>query len=98
MPPPRDDPVLVSARREALVVFVIWVAAMSYTVTYCYQHGYHRSLESLTFVMGIPDWIFWGIVTPWSICVLASWAFSYLLMTDADLGEENEESEEGLDV
>ncbi|HEX2518613.1 MAG TPA: DUF997 family protein [Castellaniella sp.] len=98
MTPPQDDPVLVSARREALVVLAIWVAALAYTVTYCYTHGYHRSLESLTFVMGIPDWVFWGILVPWMACLLASWAFSYLLMSDADLGVENEEAEEGLDV
>jgi hypothetical protein len=98
MTPPQDDPVLVSARREALVVLAIWVAALSYTVTYCYTHGYNRSLESLTFVMGIPDWIFWGIIIPWMACLLASWLFSYVLMSDADLGAENVEAEEGLDV
>lgn len=98
MASPQDDPVLVSARREGLVVLVIWLVAMGYTITYCYLHGYHRSVESLTFVLGIPDWVFWGIVAPWMICVVASWLFSYVLMTDADLGEENEEAEEGLDV
>jgi hypothetical protein len=98
MPELKEDPVLHSARREALVVFVIWVAALTYTVTYCYQHGYNRSLESLTFVLGVPDWIFWGIVAPWLVCVAASWLFSYVFMTDADLGQENDEAEEGLDV
>jgi hypothetical protein len=98
MPQTRDDPVLVSARREALAVLVIWLAALTYTVTYCYTHGYNRSLESLTFVMGIPDWVFWGILIPWMCCLLASWWFSYVLMSDADLGEENVEAEEASDV
>ncbi len=40
MPQPTDDPVLRSARREAVVVFLTWLAAMSYTVTYCYLNGY----------------------------------------------------------
>jgi hypothetical protein len=94
----KDDPVLISARREALAVLVLWVAALAYTVTYCYLNGYNRSLESLTFVLGVPDWIFWGILMPWLVCVAASWVFSYVFMSDADLGEENEEAEEGLDV
>ncbi len=98
MPNPHDDPVLVSARREGLVVLVVWLAAMSYTIGYCYLNGYNRTIESLTFVLGIPDWIFWGIVVPWLVCVVVSWIFSYVFMTDADLGEENEEAEEGLDV
>jgi hypothetical protein len=95
---PQDDPVLVSARREALLVFFIWVAALSYTITYCYTQGYNRPLESLTFVFGIPDWVFWGIIVPWMVCLLASWIFSYVLMTDADLGAENEDAEDRLDV
>ena len=98
MQTPKDDPVLISARREAVVVLVLWVAALCYTITYCYLHGYNRSLESLTFVMGIPDWVFWGIVTPWMACLAACWFFSYVLMADADLGAENEDAEEGLDV
>jgi hypothetical protein len=95
---PQDDPVLVSARREALLVFFIWVAALSYTITYCYTQGYNRPLESLTFVFGIPDWVFWGIIVPWMVCLLASWIFSYVLMTDADLGSEIEDAEDRLDV
>ena len=39
-----------------------------------------------------------SVVAPWTACLLASWIFSYLVMTDADLGKENEETEEGLDV
>lgn len=98
MEKPCDDPVLVSARREALAVLVIWLAALSYTITYSYTHGYNRTMESLTFVMGVPDWIFWGIVVPWLVCLVVSWIFSYVFIADADLGEENEEAEEGLDV
>jgi Protein of unknown function (DUF997) len=76
-----------SARREALVVIIIWLAALCYTVTYCYATGYSRSLESLTFVLGFPDWVFWGILTPWCVCFLVSSLVSYLFMTDGDLDE-----------
>jgi hypothetical protein len=39
-PPRREDPVLRSTRREALIVFVTWIIAMAYTVGYCARYGY----------------------------------------------------------
>src|SRR5688500_1292492 len=78
----KEDPVLRSGRREALTVLVIWLAAMAYTVGYCQWFGYGRPLESLTFVFGFPDWIFWGVVVPWLVCLALSWWFSFAYMTD----------------
>jgi hypothetical protein len=91
--PSREDPVVRSGRREAAVVFVIWIAAFAYTVGYCLLFGYDRTAESLTFVLGFPDWVFWGIVAPWTVCVILCWWFAYCFMTDEDLGEEAESSE-----
>jgi hypothetical protein len=96
MSQPIDDPVLRSGKREALVVLVIWLAAMAYTVTYCYLFGYNRTVESLTFVLGFPDWVFWGIVTPWSVCIVFSFYFGATFMRDEDLGEELPEQEDEL--
>ena len=91
-----EDPVLRSARREAIVVFITWLCAMTYTVTYCYHYGYGRSLDDLKFVFGIPDWVFWGIVVPWGVCSIVAYWFSYRFMRDEDLGKELEESDDGL--
>lgn len=96
MSSPAPDPVLKSAQREAFCVLAIWLAAMGYTVPYCYFYGYNRSLESLTFVLGFPDWIFWGVVVPWSVCVLVSFWFGATFMRDEDLGEELPEQEDEL--
>lgn len=85
---PADDPLLVSARREALVCTAIWLAAGIYTITYCTLYGYHRTLESLTFVLGFPDWIFWGIVAPWGVCTVVSGIFCMFFMTDEPLEDE----------
>jgi Protein of unknown function (DUF997) len=96
MPPPHDDPVLRSARREAILIFAVWLAAMIYTVTCCYLMGYNRSAESLKFVLGFPDWVFWGILVPWTICVLVSFYIGAAFMRDEDLGEELPEQEDEL--
>ena len=86
---PAADPLFRSARREALVALAAWGAAVAYTVTYCYRFGYDRNLESLTFVLWFPDWIFWGIVVPWLACIAFAMWFAFGLMRDEDLGSDD---------
>lgn len=88
----REDPLLRSGRREALVVMATWLAALCYTVMYSYKHGYGRAFEDLRFVLGLPDWVFWGVLLPWGICFLVSYLFSHVFMTDGDLGENRTDS------
>jgi len=90
-----EDPLLHSARREALVVLGVWLAACVYTIGYCYAFGYGRDPETLSFVLGFPDWVFWGIVTPWSLSTAVSIWFAMMFMSDEDLGAEPEEDEAG---
>lgn len=98
-----EDPIVTSSRREALCFAVLWAATLSYTVGYCYTHGYSRgtdgydrvldgSLSGMTFVLGWPDWVFWGVVLPWGICTLISIVFATIVMRDAPLGEEREDA------
>lgn len=96
MPSPVPDPVLKSSTREALSVLVIWLAALGYVIPYCYFHGYGRKLSDLKFVLGFPDWVFYGIVVPWGVCILASLAFGAIFIRDQDLGEELPEQEDEL--
>ncbi len=93
MPVRPEDPVLVSSRREALVVLAIWVVACVYTVGYCALFGWQREPESLRFVLGIPDWIFWGVFLPWSVCTALSFWVSYFLISDQDLGQVQAEAD-----
>jgi hypothetical protein len=86
--PPREDPVVKAARREAAIALGMWLVALVYSVTYCYLNGYGRSVESLTFVLWFPDWVFWGIVVPWGICILLSTVFAFRVMGSESLGEE----------
>jgi len=88
-----EDPVLTSARREALLVFAIWVAACLYSISVCFRMGYGRDVATLTYVLGFPDWVFWGIVVPWTACTVLSFVLSYFVITDEDLGEEQAEEQ-----
>jgi hypothetical protein len=89
----REDPVLISARREALLVFAIWLAACVYSISVCYKLGYGRDAATLTYVFGFPDWIFFGVVVPWTVCTVLSFVLSYFVIRDDDLGEEQSEEQ-----
>lgn len=88
--PSLEDPLLRSARREARVVFCVWLAALLYTIGYCYAFGYGRGSQTPTLWFGVPDWVLWGIVLPWTLCTVISWWFGLRFMSDDDLGGETE--------
>ena len=90
-----EDPVLTSARREALLAFGIWLTACVYSVGFCYRFGYGRDVDSLTYVLGFPDWMFWGVVVPWTVCTILCLLLSHFVIRDADLGEEQTEERIG---
>lgn len=90
-----EHPLLKSARREAIVALSIWLLTTIYCVSYCSLYGYMRDPgnptsagrdpQSLTYVLGFPDWIFWGVVVPWGVCTIVSGVFAFCFMQDADL-------------
>ncbi len=82
------DPLVASSKREALFAASLWLAATIYTVGYCSLFGYQRAADDLKFVMGIPDWVFWGIVAPWTFCTIVSIWFAMRCMRDDPLGDD----------
>lgn len=95
MPDRPEDPVLTSSRREALLVLAIWTVACAYSLGVCFTWGYGREAESLTFVLGFPDWVFWGIIVPWTVCTILAFILGTFIVADDDLGEEQAEVELG---
>lgn len=92
------DPLLVSARREAVVSLTVFVAALVYTVGYCYRFAYGRPAADIRYYAGIPDWVFGGIVVPWFICLAVTIWFSLGYMRDEPLepGQEVTDHDPGL--
>jgi hypothetical protein len=86
-----EDSVLRSARREACVVFLIWLTAMIWSVSFCYARGYGRAAADIQLIFGFPDWVFWGIVVPWVTCTGISIWFGATFVRDEDLGEDVDE-------
>jgi len=82
---PPEDPLLKSARREMLAAATVWAIALSYTVGVCVSFGYGRDPQTLTYVLGFPDWVFWGIIVPWAACTLIAGWFAFGFMKDENL-------------
>lgn len=47
---PKDDPVYLNSRREAILILTVWACCVIYTVGYCYWNGYlsHESGPNTT--------------------------------------------------
>lgn len=90
----REDPVLRNARREAITIGVIWLAATTYSCAYSYIFGYIRpgrllGPEDLRPILGMPSWFFWGVVVPWGVCfVITAW-YAGFVIEDDDLGRDH---------
>lgn len=88
----REDPVVRTARREAWVGLSVWLAAMSYSLACCYFFGYRRDPATLQLIYGVPEWVLWGVVAPWTVCTIVAALFAFVFVADVDLGEELDES------
>jgi len=48
-------------------------------------------VRKVRFILGFPDWIVWGVIVPWGLCVGISFAFGSIFMQDDELGEDQVE-------
>lgn len=54
-----------------------------------------RSPDDLGIVLGMPDWIFWGVFVPWILCAVFTMLYASWGMSDDDLGPEAEGANDG---
>ena len=92
--PVSSDPVLRNARREAILIVTIWLAAAAHCCMVSYLLGYstpERPLgpADLHFVFGIPGWVFWGYLIPWLVCGILTVVVAGFVMVDDDLGSDH---------
>jgi len=90
------DPVFLHSRREAVVIFFLWVTAILWVVPYCYFNGYGGNVDPSTIgmILGIPSWLFWGIFVPWLVADAFTIWFCFFYIQDDALGE----AHEGADI
>jgi|FaiFalDrversion3_1042247.scaffolds.fasta_scaffold16482_1 hypothetical protein len=84
------------ARRDMLLTVWVWAVALVWTVGYCWLRGYAHEPDSLWVKLGLattdaevhplhlgmPNWVFWGVVLPWMLCSCFTMVLSFLLPDD----------------
>ena len=92
-PPGKEQQLLRHARREGFLIMIVWAVDLVWSVTVSYLMGYNRDPQTIGLILGMPDWVFWGIVLPWGLTLLFSGWFCFGFMADDDLGRDMAEGE-----
>ncbi|MCA9176963.1 MAG: DUF997 family protein [Planctomycetales bacterium] len=81
------DPVFLNARREAIVIFLIWLAGLLWCVPCCYLLGFKENYnpETMKTILGVPSWLFWGIALPWVVADVLTVFVAFFYMRDEHL-------------
>ena len=69
----------------------VWATALAWSVGFAALRGYGRDAADIRLVLGMPDWVFWGVLVPWVVCLVFSVWFCFRFMADDDLGRDPDE-------
>jgi hypothetical protein len=83
------DPVFLHSRREAIAIFSLWFFCLLWSVPVCYAMGYGQEIvpREVPTVLGMPSWIFWGLVLPWLVADAATIWLCFGFIKNDPLGE-----------
>jgi len=87
----KEQQLLRHARREGLLIMVVWAACLIWSMAVGYFMGYRRAATDISMIFGMPDWVFWSVVVPWGLCLAFSVWFCFVFMADDDLGQDQGE-------
>lgn len=89
------DPVYLHSRREAILIFIVWLLGLLWAVPFCYFQGYVGNVDpqNVPLILGMPSWLFWGIAVPWVVADLFTVWLCFFYMEDDDLGEADEDAD-----
>ena len=55
------------SRRELWLILLAWLGCALWVISYCSLNAYDLAPEEVATLLGFPDWVFWGVVTPWMV-------------------------------
>ena len=61
-----------------------------WVIGYCSLNAYDLAPEEVATLLGFPDWVFWGVVTPWMVAN----GFTFWFCLRALKNDEDEDSED----
>ena len=94
----QHDPIFASSLRELKWILVAWLAYFMWVMGYCGLFGYEVDPADLKIVMGMPSWVFWGIVMPWIAATGFTAWFSMIKMEDHPLPDSDVRPDSGTEI
>ena len=76
------------SRRELWLILLAWLGCALWVIGYCSLNAYDLAPEEVATLLGFPDWVFWGVVTPWMVAN----AFTFSFCLRALKNDEDEEA------
>ena len=86
-----STPVFRHSLRECWLILCVLVVCLVWTVGYSWHQGYDVPTEPLETTLGIPSWVFWGVLAPWGLATVLSVVFGLFWIVDEPLGENDEQ-------
>lgn len=83
------DPLFLQSVRESGFILLTWAACFAWTFCYCTVNGYSAEVAPADFptVLGMPSWVVWGIVLPWTLANAVTLYFCFWYMQDGELDD-----------
>lgn len=86
------DPLYRSSLRELRWIVSIWLVTFVWVIGYCRLFGYNGD-QPVELTLGMPSWVFWGIVIPWIVATVVSCWFALTQMQDHPLEDASPDEE-----
>lgn len=81
------DRSLERAHLETVIMVAIFFVCLLWTLGYCGLAGYGEKADPESTTLGMPTWIFVGVLVPWVLASIATVVFSLRFMTDDEPSE-----------
>lgn len=89
------DPIFVSSRREAIVSLALFGIFLIYVLSTSFWLGIQPATHAdgtIATILGMPSWVFWGILVPWLAADLVTAWFCFSLMKNEPLEDSKDQS------
>jgi len=83
-------PVYLNSLRETFLILLTWIVFAIWVVGYSLRYGYNLHSDTFSTVIGIPEWVFWGIGLPWILAIFITIGFAVFVVKDDPLEESDE--------
>ncbi|QDT13261.1 DUF997 domain-containing protein [Planctomycetes bacterium K23_9] len=83
-----SDAIYQRSLSELKWILIAWAISCTWVVGYCFVFGYEVDPANLDLVIGMPAWVFWGVLLPWCLSTAFTIWFSLFQMTDQPLPQE----------